>query len=218
MQNITEAQAARFWATVDKTGGEDACWLWPGTLNNGYGHVSATISRDRLAHRVAWRITHGHIPPETPCVLHACDVWYPVDSFAYRRCCNPNHLWLGTKADNCRDRHAKGRTASGERSGMRKHPERIARGDMSWSRRHPERLFRGHHPPRYTPEFVAAVRNVIGWKRWLSHREIGWLFGVSKTTVRRIETGEIVGHPLTTRETECAAKRYNRNLSRQRER
>jgi len=51
-------------------------------------------------------------------------VRYPVDSIEYRKCCNPDHLWLGTKADNNYDRHAKGRDATGARSASGKYPEK----------------------------------------------------------------------------------------------
>jgi hypothetical protein len=41
------------------------------------------------------------------CMLHKCD---------NRRCINPDHVFVGSKGDNCRDRHIKKRDCFGERS------------------------------------------------------------------------------------------------------
>ena len=86
----------RFWQYVEKG---DGCWQWKAGRNkSGYG----TTSKNRksvLAHRVAWELTNGPIPPGL-CVLHRCD---------NRLCCNPSHLRLGTNADNVADRSRKGR-------------------------------------------------------------------------------------------------------------
>jgi hypothetical protein len=87
-----------FWATGERDGD---CLLWPLSGNQGgYGHVWLR-GRLRQTHRLAWELTHGPIPPGL-CVLHRCDV---------RRCYNPDHLWVGTKDDNNKDRSAKGRSA-----------------------------------------------------------------------------------------------------------
>ena len=62
------------------------------------------------AHRWLWINTHGPVP-EGLCVLHTCD---------QPGCINIEHLWLGTRADNNRDRARKGRSASGKRNGKAK--------------------------------------------------------------------------------------------------
>ncbi len=82
----------RFWPKVNKT---ETCWLWTGAQNSyGYGHLFKRHGKPSLAHRIAWELTHGPIPSETPCVLHLCDV---------RLCVRPDHLFLGTKSENTRD-------------------------------------------------------------------------------------------------------------------
>lgn len=90
--------AQRFWQKVRKT---DFCWEWAGAVNphGGHGRI-ANGSRDEYVHRVSWRIHNGTIPAGMN-VLHRCD--NPI-------CVNPQHLFLGTHADNMLDRERKGRT------------------------------------------------------------------------------------------------------------
>jgi hypothetical protein len=100
---------ARFWSKIER-GGDDECWLWiSGTDPYGYGRFKFG-GQYFVAHRFAWRLSFGEIP-EGLCACHACDV---------RRCCNPAHLFLGTRADNTRDMVEKGRQARGERTGNSK--------------------------------------------------------------------------------------------------
>jgi HNH endonuclease len=68
------------------------------------------ISKTKRHHRVAWELARGPVP-EGFFVCHVCDI--PA-------CVNPDHLFLGTNADNMRNCAAKGRTARGQKSGMHK--------------------------------------------------------------------------------------------------
>jgi hypothetical protein len=108
----------RFWEKVDKTGSIvrsdlGSCWIWIGARSPfGYGCILVRTIRgtrtgvNEQAHRVAWTLLRGAIP-EGACVLHKCDV--PA-------CCNPEHLFLGTQAENIRDMIAKGRQAPPEKT------------------------------------------------------------------------------------------------------
>lgn len=95
------ALSQQFWASVNKT---ETCWLWTGS-RRGSKRSPYGAFRNQGAHRVAWQLTHGAIPPGL-FVCHTCDV--PL-------CVNPAHLFLGTPLDNIRDAKAKGRLVAWNR-------------------------------------------------------------------------------------------------------
>ena len=98
---------------------ETGCWEWVGYRNiDGYGDWKLPGSREHRAHRVAWILAKGPIPDGLH-VLHHCD---------NPSCVYPPHLYLGTEADNGRDRAVRGRAARGERHGRRKYPH-LLRGE-----------------------------------------------------------------------------------------
>jgi len=79
---------------VNETSG---CWEVQGYVDkDGYTQVSG-----KGAHRLAYELFVGSIPPGI-CVCHKCD---------NPRCCNPDHLFLGTQKDNIADMMRKGRKA-----------------------------------------------------------------------------------------------------------
>lgn len=82
---------------------ENGCVLFNGSLSaHGYGQFRDG-KKIRHAHRVAWELSNGVIPPGL-CICHTCD---------NPRCINISHLFLGTQADNVADMRIKHRGANG---------------------------------------------------------------------------------------------------------
>lgn len=88
-----------FWSKIDRSGGPDSCWPWKAYRTiDGYGQIGR-FQRILRAHRVAWELTNGPIPPNI-FVCHRCD---------NPPCCNPAHLFLGSVQENNLDMARKGR-------------------------------------------------------------------------------------------------------------
>lgn len=86
----------RFWDKVHKT---ETCWEWSGQRTaQGYGRIKIGL-QPVVAHRWMWEQEYGPIPDGT-LVCHHCD---------NPPCVRPEHLFLGTHADNAHDRNYKGR-------------------------------------------------------------------------------------------------------------
>lgn len=91
------------------------CWLWVGAKSSrGYGYIFYGGKQQR-AHRVSYQIHAGSIP-DGFVVMHRCDT--PL-------CVKPDHLVVGTYADNSHDRDRKGRTCKGKRHHWYKHGRKL---------------------------------------------------------------------------------------------
>ena len=98
---IRPSSEEMFWDKVNKTSG---CWIWKGYITKG-GYGTLTVnSITTFAHRFSWELHSGLIPFGFY-ILHNCD---------NPSCVNPNHLYLGTQADNLADMVQRNRTGWGK--------------------------------------------------------------------------------------------------------
>lgn len=96
--NKKDISETKFWQLVNKDPQPGRCWEWVGDKRRNYGKFTLESGKNVYAHRVAYFLHYG-VDPGSYFVCHACD--YPA-------CVNPNHLWLGTSADNIKDWTRKG--------------------------------------------------------------------------------------------------------------
>jgi hypothetical protein len=148
----------RFWAKVRKT---DTCWLWTAaTSSGGYGSFGGIDRKIIGAHRFSYQLHYGPIPHDM-CVLHSCDT---------PPCVNPDHLFLGTDADNIRDMMAKGRkVAGGTHCGKN---GKYERGEQ-------------RQQAKLTAAQVQEMRQIHA-RGGLSYPKLGTMFGIHATTARNI--------------------------------
>lgn len=141
---------AGFMGKVQKSDG--GCWEWTGCIQgNGYGRVR-TNGRTHYTHRLAYEHFHGEIPPGND-VCHRCD---------NRRCCNPDHLFTGTRLDNMKDAKTKGRVAAGEQlsvihQGSKTHLAKLVEDDVIAIRRDREK---GASTAELAERFSVSVDNI----------------------------------------------------------
>lgn len=166
--------AVRFWSKVHKSDDPDACWEWTGAHHPfGYGVIGIDSQKIATTHRVAWELAYGPIPNGL-WVLHHCD--NPA-------CVRPEHLFLGTHADNMADMVAKGRwtprpeRARGERNGTHTHSEKVARGEAcSWA--------------KLTDTQVSEIRRRYA-AGGITQRGLGREFGVSQVAIGKVVRRDI---------------------------
>jgi hypothetical protein len=131
------------------------CWIWTGMRHHGSQYGVFCFRRKSVrAHRAAWEIYRGAIPSGM-CILHKCDV--PM-------CVNPDHLFVGTQADNNADRDAKGRTKSAK--GSTQHLAKLKESDIPRIR---ERRLLGLSLSTIAKEFGVskhAIHGVVAGRTW----------------------------------------------------
>lgn len=166
LEQLTLEILERYWPKIDLSD-LDGCWPWmAGRLHWGHGAFTINAKMER-AHRVMWVLHYGEIP-QGLCVCHQCD---------NPPCCNPNHLFLGTHRENMADRNAKGRTASGDRSGSALHPE-VHQGERHWKTRLKE----------------VDIREIRALRGQIRQIDLASRFGVDQGQISAIQLGKAWKH------------------------
>jgi len=161
---IKVAEKKRFYAKIDTTG---TCWEWHGSMApNGYGQFYREKGKSRQAHRIAWEYENGEIP-QGLYVCHKCD---------NRKCCRPDHLFLGTHSDNMRDMVSKNRhnTVPGcfamlkvrNCSGSRNPQAKLSEEDAELIKSIPKVYGRGAKVARHFGVHEEIVSGIWRGKRW----------------------------------------------------
>ncbi len=126
------------------------CIEWQGAIQRGgYGNLRMR-NKTTLVHRASWIVNKGEIP-DGLCVLHRCD---------NRPCVNPDHLFLGTYADNNADCISKGRAKRSDRKGE------------------------NHHGAILGSKDILKIRKLYAGGK--NKNELSKLFGVHSTTIHDI--------------------------------
>lgn len=167
-QHKRRSPADRFWEKVARAD-SSACWAWNGSrVGRGYGQF---WDGDRLivAHRWLYEHLNGPVPGDID-ICHSCD---------NPSCCNPDHLFAGSRAENMQDCSRKGRTV-GQVS-----PDKLTRGLSHYTHTKPHLRLRGgrHGQSKLTDD---DARFILDSKGVIPQRQLARRFHISQAAVSAI--------------------------------
>lgn len=145
---ITKEILEKFYTPEPNSG----CWLWVGAVSAGYGTIWDGV-RNEKAHRISYCLHKGPIP-DGLYVCHKCD---------NRACINPDHLFLGSAADNNRDCMAKKRFRAPHTRGSRHGHSKLTETDVEFILNSPSPA---KHLAQKFNVHVRVVFHIRAGKRW----------------------------------------------------
>lgn len=154
---------------------ENGCWNWTRATNKGYGVVNA-MNRTFGAHRVSYELSIGPIP-DGRSVCHRCD--NPA-------CINPEHLWLGSHAENMEDMKVKGRSS----------PPPIHSGEDHWRHKYPEKIQRGEDQANAKLTDAQVIQMRRDYLAGMKPADIAAANGVSGKSIQDVTLGRSWKHLL----------------------
>lgn len=145
---MKRSPTSRFWSKVVRD--PSGCWLWIGAIatDTGYGIFYAGDDVRMGAHVFAFELANPGADRTGLVVRHTCDT---------PNCVNPQHLKLGTHADNMKDMDDRGRRVSNP-----------VRGEA-------------HHNAKLTRDLVLRAREMH--RRGAKVVDLARMFGVAPTTM-----------------------------------
>lgn len=96
--DLTDGDIVRLWASI-RLAGANECWLWQRRREwQGYGKMKLGTVEYTVT-RVLWKHWFGFDPGDFE-ICHSCN---------NPPCCNPNHLFRGTRSQNAQHAYDSGR-------------------------------------------------------------------------------------------------------------
>lgn len=137
---------------------ETGCWLWTGYRNNtGYGLTRLPNGINTLVTRLSAQKYLGLDIDSDVCVLHKCD---------NPQCFNPEHLFLGSHADNVQDMMSKGRNVShsGQKNGAAKLTDEQVKEIRAYCKEHKKSQAYMAKVHGVHPSLIKRILDRTAWK------------------------------------------------------
>lgn len=157
----------RFWDKVDLEPNEHGCLLWKASLrtkNAEYGSFWLE-NKNRSAHVVSYYLHNNKWPAKGYVVGHACEIYYKPKDVTFKRCVNPEHLKEMSHSEN---------------SQMAFDNKRFSSNLANYDQRG-----ENNGSAKLTEIEVLEIRRLYATGKY-SQRQLGKIFGVSKTTIKEI--------------------------------